>query len=56
METSGKPTEQWMTLVPLTLFILFVILALGGPTSFMNFLSNWAYDASSYFARWIRSL
>ena len=45
-----------MTLVPLTIFILVVIFALGGPTSFMNTLSNWAYEASTYLGRWIRSL
>ena len=45
-----------MTLVPLTLFILFVILALGGPTEFMSILSKWAYDAASYLGRWIRSI
>ena len=45
-----------MTLVPLTLFVLFVVLALGGPTSFMNIVSNWTYDAGIYIGRWIRSL
>ena len=45
-----------MTLVPLTVFIFVVVFALGGPTSFMNTLSNWTYEISSYVARWIRSL
>ena len=45
-----------MTLVPLTVFIFVVVFALGGPTQFMNTLSNWTYEISSYIARWIRSL
>lgn len=56
METSGKPTEGWMTLVPLTIFVLFVIFALGGPTSFINIVSNWVVDVTSYVARWVKSL
>jgi hypothetical protein len=56
METSGKPTEGWMTLVPLTVFIFIVIFALGGPTSFMNTVSNWVFDVGSYLSRWVRSL
>ncbi len=45
-----------MTLVPLSVFILFVIFVLGGPTSFINVLSNWAYEVATYLGRWIRSL
>lgn len=45
-----------MTLVPLTVFVLFVILALGGPTSFINTVSNWVSDLAMFLARWIRGL
>jgi hypothetical protein len=56
METSGRPTEGWMTLVPLTIFVLFVILALGGPASFVNIVASWLGDVANYIAQWIRSI
>ena len=56
METSGKPREGFMTLVPLAVFVLFVIFALGGPTSFLSFLSNWVIEMTIATTRWLRSL
>jgi hypothetical protein len=32
MQTSGKPHEGWMTFIPLSVFIMFVIVALGVPS------------------------
>ena len=56
METSGKPTEGWMTVVPVTVFVLFVLIALGGPTAFVNIVANWVSDVVIFVARWIRHL
>jgi hypothetical protein len=56
METSGRPTERWMTLVPLTIFVLIVIFALGGPASFANIVASWVGDVVNFLARWIRSI
>jgi len=36
MESSGRPTERWMTLVPLTVFVFIVVIALGGPDGFVR--------------------
>jgi len=55
MQTSGKPYEGWMTFIPLTIFILFVISFMGGPLGFMNVLANWVTDVSGYIVNWIRS-
>jgi len=55
MEISGKPTEGWMSFVPLTILILVVILALGGVEAFVNTVGNWAVDFAMYVARWVRS-
>lgn len=56
METSGKPREGLMTLLPLAVFIIFVVFALGGPTSFFAFLNNWFSDLARFLTRWLRSL
>ena len=55
MEVSGKPTEGWMSFVPLTILILFVIVAMGGPVAFVNTVSLWAADFATYVARWVKS-
>jgi hypothetical protein len=56
METSGRPTEGWMTIVPVTVLVLFVMIALGGPTSLVNILANWAGDVFHYVGQWIKYL
>jgi len=45
-----------MILVPLTVFVLIVVFALGGPTSFMMTVSQWASEIGSFLYRWLRSL
>ena len=45
-----------MTLVPLAVFILFVVVALGGPTSFINIVSGWVFDIATYVGRLIKDL
>lgn len=44
MDTSGRPHEGWMTVVPLSVFILVVMAALGGPTAVVNFTTVWIGD------------
>jgi len=56
MDTSGRPTEGWMTVVPVTIFVLIVIFALGGPGAFLTFVSNWLWEVWTYLARWLRHL
>jgi hypothetical protein len=48
MNTTGKSNESWMITVPLTVFGLFVVVALGGPASFMNIAAQWLTDLGSY--------
>ena len=56
MQTSGKPYEGWMTFIPLSVFFLFVIAAMGGPVGFMNTVAYWATDCVSFVVNWVRSL
>jgi hypothetical protein len=56
MQTSGKPHEGWMTFVPLSVFMLFVIAAMGGPVGFMNTVAYWATDFVSFVIGWVRNL
>ena len=55
-EISGKPNEGWMTLVPVTVLVLVVVIALGGPEAFVNTLSSWATDLVGYSAGWLKHL
>jgi hypothetical protein len=45
-----------MTLIPLSVFIFVVIVTLGGPTAFMNVVSNWVTDAVAAVAHWLKDL
>lgn len=45
-----------MTFVPLTVLVLIVVYALGGPVAFVNTLSIWVVDILSGGARWLRQL
>ena len=56
METQGRPTERWMTLVPLTVFVFIVVVALGGPDGFVRTVGNWTSDVLSFLMRWLREL
>jgi hypothetical protein len=57
METSGgKHSEKLMTLVPLTVFVLFVVIALGGPAQFVSTVGDWVGDVVSAVGRWLRNL
>ncbi len=55
MQISGKPYEGWMTFIPLTVFILFVISFMGGPLGFMTVASNWVTDVVGFLVNWVRS-
>ena len=56
MQTSGKPQEGWMTFIPLSVFILFVVVALGGPVGFMNTVAYWVTDFVSCVIGWVKHL
>ena len=45
-----------MAVVPFTVFVFIVMFALGGPTAFMNIVSNWASDIVYYVLHWLKSL
>ena len=45
-----------MALLPLTIFVAFIILVMGGPAAFMNTVALWASDLVSYVATWIKYL
>ena len=45
-----------MTLVPLTVFIFIVVIALGGPDGFVRTVGNWTSDVLSFLMRWLREL
>jgi len=53
MDVSGKGREGWMTTIPLTVFVLFVIAAMGGPTAFVNTVTAWISDLAHYVVAWI---
>ena len=56
VDVSGKPNEGWMAILPLTIFVGFIVLAMGGPTQFMNTLALWTSDLVTYVAEWIKYL
>lgn len=56
MDTSGKPREGWMAVIPATVFLVFVVFALGGPRNFLNTLSIWAGDLVAGIQGWLKSL
>jgi hypothetical protein len=56
MEVSGKPTEGWMTFVPLSVFVFVVVVALGGPTGFVHTVRDWFVDFVTYVAAWVKHL
>jgi hypothetical protein len=56
MESQGRPTERWMTLVPLTVFVFIVVVALGGPADFVRTVGNWTSDFLAFVTRWLKEL
>ena len=56
MQISGKTHEGWMTVVPLSVFAFVVIVALGGPSAFVNVVSLWLVDVFTYVAHWLKGL
>ena len=56
MDTSGKPHEGWMTVIPVSVFLLIVIVVLGGPVAFVNTLSLWVSDMLTAAASWLKNL
>jgi hypothetical protein len=56
MQISGKGHEGWMTFVPLSVFVLVVIVTLGGPSAFVNVVSLWVVDVVTYVAHWLKDL
>jgi hypothetical protein len=56
MDISGKPHEGWMTVIPVSVFLLIVIVALGGPVAFVNTLSLWVSDVLTASASWLKNL
>jgi hypothetical protein len=56
MDTTGKSHESWMSAIPLAVFGLFVIAAMGGPASFMNTVARWATDLVTYVLNWLKYL
>jgi hypothetical protein len=56
MESAGRPTERWMTLVPLSVFIFIVVIALGGPAQFVRTIGDWTSDILVFVTRWLKEL
>lgn len=56
MDTSGKAHEGWMAVIPLSVFVLVVMVMFGGPVAFMNVVSLWVADVASYVGHWIKDL
>ena len=56
MDTSGRSHEGWMTVIPVSVFLLIVIVALGGPVAFVNTLSLWVADMLTAVASWLKNL
>ena len=55
MRTSGQAHEGWMSLIPLSVLLFIVMVALGGPESFGNTVASYATEMITFTARWIRN-
>jgi hypothetical protein len=53
--TTGQSHEGWMSIIPLSVLLFIVMVALGGPESFVNVVTSFASDAMTYTARWVKS-
>ena len=56
MQISGKGREGWMTVIPLSVLLFTVMVALGGPSAFMSIVSLWVVDVFDYVTRWLKYL
>ena len=45
-----------MTVIPVSVFLLIVIVVLGGPVAFVNTLSLWVSDMLTAAASWLKNL
>ena len=43
-----------MTVIPVTVFLLIIVTALGGPTAFVNTVSLWLTDFLTAVTAWVR--
>ena len=55
MRTSGQSHEGWMSLIPLSVLLFIVMVALGGPDAFVRTVDSLASDAVTFIARWVRN-
>jgi hypothetical protein len=44
-----------MSLIPLSVLLFIVMVAFGGPEAFVNTVANFATEAVTYTARWVRN-
>ena len=56
MRTSGQSHEGWMALIPLSVLLFVVMVALGGPDAFVRTITTFAADVIMYGSRWLQSL
>jgi hypothetical protein len=56
MNTSGKPREGWMTVIPVSVFIFIVVIVLGGPVNFFRTIALWGEDVIKAVGTWIKHL
>ena len=56
MRTPRQPYEWLMSLIPLSVLVFVVVLALGGPDAFVHTVNSFASDAITGLDRWVRSL
>ena len=56
MRTSGQSHDGWMSLIPLSVLVFVVMIAVGGPEAFARLFMSYANDAVAYAATWVRHL
>jgi hypothetical protein len=45
-----------MAIIPGTVFVLFVVIALGGPVQFLNLVAGWGEDTIAAVLSWLKNL
>ena len=56
MRTSGQSHEGWMALIPLSVLLFIVMVALGGPEALVRTITTFAAEAVTHGSRWLQSL
>ena len=56
MDTSGKPREGWMTVIPVSVAVFLVVVAMGGPNNFLRTISLWGEDVIKTVGTWFKHL